>query len=324
MVYRFFVCRFTPRMKCQQFVFMFISVCVVARVSADEDLTQFISTVLSLLREVESEMDNVRSNQQRAEFYANRLLCALRHLSNILAHMQHIGGYPPVEVQEVQTLHGNIKAIYILIVQLPIMQGYSYRPQTDRSSGPGRPRYRISLEQLSCLRGEFNSWTQIASDLGVSRQTIYNRRRELGFSINFEGYTNISNHNLDTAVLEELRAFPRTGETNVMAGLRQRHIFIQRWRVRESIIRVDPINHANRWGQRIERRPYSVPHPNFLWHMDSNLKLRHWRMVIHGCIDGFSRCIIYLRVNNNNRAATVLSCFQRATSEWGLQFQKAM
>ena len=141
--------------------FLFFSV----RVSADEDLTQFMSTVLSLLREVESEMDNVRSNQQRAEFYANRLLCALRHLSNILAHMQHAGGYPPVEVQEVQTLHGNIKAIYILIVQLPIMQGYSYRPQTDSSSGPGRPRYRISLEQLSCLRSEFNSWTQIASDL---------------------------------------------------------------------------------------------------------------------------------------------------------------
>ena len=197
------------------------------------------------------------------------------------------------------------------------MQGYSYRPQTEQSSGPGRPRYRISLEQLSCLRSEFNSWTQIASDLGVSRQTIYNRRRELGFSLNFEGYTNIPNQDLDSAVLEELRAFPRTGETNVMAGLRQRRIFIQRWRVRESIIRVDPINHANRWGQRIERRPYSVPHPNFLWHMDSNLKLRHWRMVIHGCIDGFSRCIIYLRVNNNNRATTVLSCFQRATSITG-------
>ena len=55
---------------------------------------------------------------------------------------------------------------------------------------------------------------------------------------------------------------------------------------------MDPINRANRWGQRIERRPYSVRHPNFLWHIDSNLKLGHWRMVIHGCIDGFSCCII--------------------------------
>ena len=88
--------------------------------------------------------------------------------------------------------------------------------------------------------------------------------------------------------------------------------------MREAIVRLDPINHANRWGQRIVRRPYSVPHPNFLWHMDSNLKLRHWRMCIHGCIDGFSRCIIYLDVHNNNRASTVLTSFQRSRNEWGV------
>lgn len=87
--------------------------------------------------------------------------------------------------------------------------------------------------------------------------------------------------------------------------------------MRESIVRVDPINRANRWGQRIQRRPYSVPHPNFLWHIDTNMKLKHWRMCIHGCVDGFSRVILYLCVNNNNRATTVLSCFQQATVEWG-------
>ena len=38
-------------------------------------------------------------------------------------------------------------------------------------------------------------------------------------------------------------------------------------------------------------------------------------MVIHGCIDGLSRCIIYLNVHDNNRATTVLSCFQWAT-QW--------
>ena len=32
----------------------------------------------------------------------------------------------------------------------------------------------------------------------------------------------------------------RTGETNVMAGLRQCGVYIQSWRVRESIARVDP------------------------------------------------------------------------------------
>ena len=123
---------------------------------------------------------------------------------------------------------------------------------------------------------------------------------------------------LDTMVQNELSAFPQTGETNIIGGLRQRGIYMQRWRVRESIIRVDPINHANRWGQRIVRRPYSVPHPNFLWHIDTNMKLRHWRMCIHGCVDGYSRVITFLRVNNNNRADTVLQCFISATREWGV------
>ena len=136
--------------------------------------------------------------------------------------------------------------------------------------------------------------------LRVSRQTICNRRRELGFSLNFERFSNISNDDLDTVVNDELQAFPPTGESNVIAGLHQSGIYLQRWRVRESIIRVDPINRANRWGQRILRHPYSVPHPNFLWHIDTNIKLRHWRMCIHGCVDGFSRCIIFLRVNSNN------------------------
>ena len=56
-----------------------------------------------------------------------------------------------------------------------------------RQALPERPRYVIPSEQPSSLRSEFNSWTEIAADLGVSRQTIYNRRRELGFSLVFEG-----------------------------------------------------------------------------------------------------------------------------------------
>ena len=263
-------------------------------------------------------MDNIGFDQWRAEFYANRVLCALRHITDIVQHMNRSGGFPHTEVQELETLQENLRAIYGLIVQLPAMHGYSYRLQVESSSGPGRPRYVIPSEQLSCLRREFNSWTQIVADLGVSRQTIDNRRREVGFSLVFEGYSNIPGTDLDNLVRDELNAFPRTGETNVMAGLRQRGIYVQRWRVREAIVRVDPINRANRWGQRIVRRPYSVPHPNFLWHMDSNLKLRHWRMCIHGCIDGFSRCIIYLDVHNNNRASTVLTSFQRSRNEWGV------
>ena len=43
-----------------------------------------------------------------------------------------------------------------------------------------------------------------------------------------------------------------------------------------------------------------------------------WRFVIHGCIDGFSRKIVYLHCANNNRADTVLGLFMNAIRENGL------
>ena len=44
--------------------------------------------------------------------------------------------------------------------------------------------------------------------------------------------------------------------------------------------------------------------------IDSHHKLIKWRLVIHGCIDGFSSLIIYLHCCNNNRSETVRNLFQ--------------
>ena len=43
-----------------------------------------------------------------------------------------------------------------------------------------------------------------------------------------------------------------------------------------------------------------------------------WRIVVHRCIDGFSRRIIYLKATDNNRAETVLQLFTEAVSTLGL------
>ena len=40
--------------------------------------------------------------------------------------------------------------------------------------------------------------------------------------------------------------------------------------------------------------------------------------MIHGGIDGFSRLIVYLRAATNNKATTVLECFQSAVEAYGL------
>ena len=44
----------------------------------------------------------------------------------------------------------------------------------------------------------------------------------------------------------------------------------------------------------------------------------NWRFVIHGCTDGYSRAIVYLKCATNNLASTVLQCFIEGTRDFGL------
>ena len=72
----------------------------------------------------------------------------------------------------------------------------------------------------------------------------------------------------------------------------------------------------SRRHQRIKRRVYNVKGPHHLWHLDGNHKLKDFHLVIHGCIDGFSRNVIYLRVIDNNNANTVLDYFVQGTRNY--------
>ncbi|KAG9026602.1 hypothetical protein FS837_004565, partial [Tulasnella sp. UAMH 9824] len=71
------------------------------------------------------------------------------------------------------------------------------------------------------------------------------------------------------------------------------------------------------WAGIIKRRVYSVRGANALWHQDGNEKLRPWGFYVHGCIDGYSRLIIYLECCSNKRSATVEQLFLDGVSRWG-------
>lgn len=58
--------------------------------------------------------------------------------------------------------------------------------------------------------------------------------------------------------------------------------------------------------------------PNSLWHIDSNDKLIAWRFVFHGCTDGYSRTIIYLKCSTNNLSAATLCYFQEGVVHYGM------
>lgn len=80
---------------------------------------------------------------------------------------------------------------------------------------------------------------------------------------------------------------------------------------------IDPEGVSERLASTIQRRVYSVPCPNFVWHIDGAHKLINWKFVIHAGIDGFSRAIVFLQCSNNNRANTVTQLFLRATEQYG-------
>ena len=81
---------------------------------------------------------------------------------------------------------------------------------------------------------------------------------------------------------------------------------------------VDPIGAATRWNKTIKRRVFSVPGPLSLVHMDGNHHLIRWKMVIHGCIDGFLRFVTFLDASYNNISSTVFELFMQSVNNHGL------
>ena len=76
---------------------------------------------------------------------------------------------------------------------------------------------------------------------------------------------------------------------------------------------MDPANTALRWGIVVSRRQDLVPWPNGLWYLDGHHSHIRWGLVIHGCIDGFSRRIMFLRCSiNNNLSQTLPEPFLKA------------
>lgn len=145
--------------------------------------------------------------------------------------------------------------------------------------------------------------------------------------------SDINDSDLDTLIRTLRQQFTRAGIAMLDGMLRNLGHRIPRERIRQSLIRIDPVHRVfNRI--RIRRRVYSVPGPNSLWHHDGqhgkscrlpdfdlseNLKgLIRWGIIIHGFIDGYSRLITGLQASDNNRGVTVLALFHRAASVYGV------
>ena len=149
----------------------------------------------------------------------------------------------------------------------------------------GRPKYDIIASYLQDLRVSGMSWNAITRYLGVSESTIYRRRDD--FKI-IDSWTDISDEELDSVILDILSNTPGADETYVIGGICSKGIWVQRWKVRGHLFILDEIGRAIRKMGSIKHRVHNVGMPNELWHIDSNHKLILYLFVVHGSVDGYS------------------------------------
>ena len=181
----------------------------------------------------------------------------------------------------------------------------------------GRPPIDINVEEVEFLRSLNLQWNIIAQIFGISTHTLYRRLKNEGILQDLQ-FTDISDSDLDD-VLKQIKAkHPNDGEVLVMGHLIAKSLCVPRSRLRASIHRVDPVNTAEQSSRAVVRRIYNVGEPNEVWHFDGHHKLIRWRLVIYGCIDGYSRVITYLHCSTNNTSITVLSLFTNAVQRFGL------
>ena len=64
-----------------------------------------------------------------------------------------------------------------------------------------------------------------------------------------------------------------------------------------------------RKARRLRRRKYVFEGPNSCWHADGYDKLKPYGFPIHGCVDGYSRQIFWLKVARSNSHAKVPAAY---------------
>ena len=87
----------------------------------------------------------------------------------------------------------------------------------------------------------------------------------------------------------------------------QEGLVVSRDVVRQIIAHLDPDGVALRKRKRLVRRRYYAKGPNYVWHLDSYDKLKPYGIGINGCIDGFSRKMIWVEAFFTNSDPKIIA-----------------
>ena len=91
--------------------------------------------------------------------------------------------------------------------------------------------------------------------------------------------------------------------------LRMKGVVTNRETIRLIIKTLDPLGAGLRKLHKLKRRMYTCRCPNFMWHVDGYNKLKSFGFPIHGCIDGYSRKILWLNVSPTSNDSQVIATY---------------
>lgn len=72
---------------------------------------------------------------------------------------------------------------------------------------------------------------------------------------------------------------------------------------------LNPESVKARLRRKLKRRRYASPGPNFVWHVDSYDKLKPYGIAINGCVDGYSRFVVWLEASTTNSDPKVIASY---------------
>ncbi|XP_049919274.1 uncharacterized protein LOC126401808 [Epinephelus moara] len=143
-------------------------------------------------------------------------------------------------------------------------------------------------------------------NINMSLRTLKTRLKEAGLyrRLNYSPLPEVRR-----AILIELEGPGQLfGYRTMWQVLQQKHrLHVKRDVVMRLLKQLNPRGTALRTRRRFTRRTYHSMGPNYIWHVDRYDKLKPFGLALSGCIDGFSRKIMWLVCGPTNNNPSVIA-----------------
>lgn len=179
----------------------------------------------------------------------------------------------------------------------------------------GKPPHNVDEKELIThyfnLHYSYSSiihFLELYHNIIISLRTLKRRLKSYGLKRNS---SNIDQNALTIIIEKEIQG-PASlkGYRGMWTHLRCKYgITVKRDTVMELLRHIDPEGTEIRRSRRLNRRVYRSRGPNHCWHVDGYDKLKPYGLPIHGCVDGFSRKILWLKVTRSNNNPVIPAYF---------------